>query len=129
MSVTTALKDLKVIVADDSELIRDLLTQALSNVEGLRLVGMAENGAEAIELTTNLKPDLLILDMAMPNKNGIDVLKHIRKKDSALMIVMFTADQSAVLREACLQAGADYYLDKCQVSALIDICQQQLLGG
>jgi len=123
------LKELRVVIADDSELIRGLLRQALSNVRGLNLVGMAENGAEAVQMTTELDPDLLVLDIAMPHKNGIEVLRDIRKRNESLLIVMFTADPSVILRDACLEGGANHYLDKSQIDVLLRICKDKLLAG
>jgi len=110
-------------------MIRDLLHQALSGVEGLSLIGMAADGAEAIRMTSALKPDLVVLDMAMPHKNGIEVLREIRQDGSSSLIIMFTADRSVCLRTACLEAGADYYLDKTQIDELVSICAEQLLDG
>ncbi len=123
------MRELKVVIADDSEMIRDLLHQALSGVEGLSLIGMAADGAEAIRMTSALKPDLVVLDMAMPHKNGIEVLREIRQDGSSSLIIMFTADRSVCLRTACLEAGADYYLDKTQIDELVSICAEQLLDG
>jgi two-component system chemotaxis response regulator CheY len=123
------LKELRVVIADDSELIRGLLHQALSNVRGLNLVGMAENGAEAVQMTTELDPDLLVLDIAMPHKNGIEVLRDIRRRNENLLIVMFTADPSVILRDACLEGGANHYLDKSQIDVLLQICRDKLLAG
>jgi len=123
------LKELRVVLADDSELIRQLLQQALSNVEGLTLIGVAEDGAEAMTLARRCSPDLLILDIGMPYKNGIEVLKEIRRDNMSLLIVMFTAEPSAMIRDACLKAGADHFLDKSEIDALIGICRQKLLDG
>jgi len=123
------LKELRVVVADDSELVRELLQQALSHVHGLKLVGLAECGADAVTMTADFKPDILILDIAMPHKDGIEVLREIRRRNQSLMIVMFTADPSVILRDACLEGGADYYLDKSQIDTLLQICRDKLLAG
>jgi DNA-binding NarL/FixJ family response regulator len=121
------LKELRVVVADDSELIRGLLDQSLSYLPGVNIVGMAEDGAQAIRMIAEHKPNVLVLDIEMPQKSGIEVLKHIRCKDASLMIVMFTANPSSDVREACLDAGANHFLDKSQIRTLLNICQQELL--
>ena len=123
------LKELRVVLADDSELIRQLLQQALSHVDGLRLIGMAVDGAEAMTLAKRCSPDVLILDIGMPYKSGIEVLKEIRRDNMSLVIVMFTAEPSSVIRDACLKAGADHFLDKSELDALIGICRQKLLDS
>ena len=72
-----------------------------------------------------LRPDIVVLDIAMPHRSGIDALKEIRREDSEIVIIMFTADPSVVLRDVCLEAGANFYLDKSQLQELIDICEER----
>ncbi len=122
------MKELKVVIADDSESIRALLQHSLSRVEGLKIVGVAQNGAEATRMINDLTPDLVVLDISMPRKNGIEVLKEVRRDNSSSTIVMFTGDPSKDLQEVCLAQGANHYLNKFEFSALVNICQQQLLG-
>ncbi len=121
-----ALKELKILVADDSILIRELLERALARLEGCSLVGMAADGLEAINMIRALKPNVVVLDITMPHRSGIQVLKEIRKEDPDTAIIMFTADPSTVLREVCLEAGADYYLGKSELTELIEICREKL---
>jgi DNA-binding NarL/FixJ family response regulator len=123
------LDKLRVVVADDSPLIRALIADSFSYLTGVKIVGMAEDGLQAIKMVAELKPDIVVLDISMPHKNGIEVLKHIRSEDASILIVMFTADPSMVLREACIDAGANHYLEKCQIDELLSICRGELLGG
>jgi DNA-binding NarL/FixJ family response regulator len=117
------LDELRVVVADDSPLIRALVADSFGYLNRVKIVGMAEDGAQAIKMVGELKPDIVVLDISMPHKNGLEVLKHIRREDSSVVIVMFTADPSMVLREACIDAGANYYLEKWQVDKLLSICR------
>jgi DNA-binding NarL/FixJ family response regulator len=119
------LKELKIVIADDSPVVREHLKRALAQVEGCSLVGMAVDGAEAINMVRALRPDIVVLDIAMPHRSGIDALKEIRREDSEIVIIMFTADPSVVLRDVCLEAGANFYLDKSQLQELIDICEER----
>lgn len=105
-----------------------LLSRTLSVIVGFKVVGTAANGVRAIELTRELKPDVLVLDITMPFKDGIEVLKEIRAEDSSTVIVMFTADTSPPTRRICLEAGADYFLNKSQILELLEICNLQLLA-
>jgi DNA-binding response OmpR family regulator len=101
------LKELKILVADDSEAVREQLQRAFSLVDGLNLIAATSaNGAPT--LVKDRKPDVVVLDIAMPHRDGIQVLKEIRQVDSTTQIIMFTADPSVVLKEACLEAGADF---------------------
>ena len=119
------MKELKILVADDSEAVREQLQRAFSLVDGLTLIA-ATSANEAPTLVQAHEPDLVVLDIAMPHRDGIQVLKEIRQVDTSTQIVMFTADPSVVLKEACLEAGADFYLHKTQLQELIDICTDRL---
>ncbi|HEY6186316.1 MAG TPA: response regulator transcription factor [Pyrinomonadaceae bacterium] len=122
------MKELKIVIAEDSEVFSKLLSRTLSVIVGFKVVGTAANGVRAIELTRELKPDVLVLDITMPFKDGIEVLKEIRAEDSSTVIVMFTADTSPPTRRICLEAGADYFLNKSQILELLEICNLQLLA-
>lgn len=119
-------RELRIVVADDSVAIREQLGRSFAQVDGCTLVGMAEDGHEALNMVRSLRPDVVVLDISMPHRSGIQVLREIRGEDPSTIIVMFTADPSAVLQDVCLQAGANFYLDKSQLSELLDICTEQL---
>jgi DNA-binding NarL/FixJ family response regulator len=123
-----ALKELSIVVVDDSVVIRDLLICAFTKVEGCSLIGMAADGEEGITMIRALQPNVVILDISMPQKNGIEVLKEIRQENDEVLIIMFTSYSSAIFSDVCLEAGADYYLEKTQLRDLIDICKVQIEG-
>ena len=81
-------KQLKIVIADDSEPIRDLLWETFLVEPGLSVVGTAANGIEAIRVIRELKPDIVVLDISMPMMGGIEVLKEIRKDDQSTIIIM-----------------------------------------
>jgi DNA-binding NarL/FixJ family response regulator len=116
------------VVVDDSPLIRDYLQTLFGRVEGCKIVGTARDGIEALSVIRELRPELIVLDIRMPHRNGIEVLREIRKEDSSMVIVMFTADPSIVLEEICLKEGANYYLSKTEILDLIAICKE-LVGA
>ena len=120
------LKEVRIVVADDSAGIREQLRRAFAMVEGCVLVGVASNGMEAVDLVRHHRPDIVVLDIAMPHRSGVQVLREIRKEDTSTVIIMFTADPSVLVKEICLEAGANFYLDKVHVQALLEICQDQL---
>jgi DNA-binding NarL/FixJ family response regulator len=122
------LKEIKIVIAEDSAALCSLLKRTLSVIEGFHIAGTAADGVEAIRLARELKPHVLVLDIMMPFKDGIEVLKEIRGDTSTTVIVMFTSDPSPLNRRVCLEAGADYFLDKSQIIELIEICNMQLLG-
>jgi len=120
------LKELKVFVADDSDAVRQQLQRALSLIDGCNLVGIAACNSEARESIRSLQPDVVILDISVPHREGINVLRDVRKEVPRAEIIIFTADPSVVLQKVCLEAGADFYLHKTQIQDLIDICSTQL---
>ena len=119
------MKALKVFLADDSEAVRQQVERALSLIDGCSLVGTADGNSQATEFIRELQPDVVVLDISMPHREGIRVLREIRKEVPLAQIIIFTADPSVVLQEVCLEAGADYYLDKTQIQDLIDIMSMQ----
>jgi DNA-binding NarL/FixJ family response regulator len=121
------LKELRVFVADDSEVVRQQLQSALSLIEGCTLVGGADGNSEAAANINRLQPDVVILDISMPHREGIRVLRDVRKLVPQAEIIIFTADPSVILQEVCLEAGANFYLDKTQIQDLIDILSEQLV--
>lgn len=117
------MKDLKIVLVDDSPLIRDYLNMLFARIKGCTVAGMAADGIEGVKVIRELRPDVVVLDITMPHRNGIDVLREIRKEDPEMVIIMFTADPSVVLEEICLKEGANYYLSKSEVLDLIAICK------
>lgn len=105
------LSKLKVLIADDSTMIRFELTTMLEDM-GLEIAGEAENGVQAVELYQQLKPDLVTLDIIMPEKDGITALKEILALDPSAKIVMVSAmgDKKSLL--TCLSAGAFDFVEK-----------------
>jgi two-component system, CitB family, response regulator DctR len=122
------LKDLRIIVVDDSPIIRDYLETTFNRTEGCTVVGMAADGIEAVKIIRELRPQVVVLDITMPHRNGIEVLREIRKEDSDMVIIMFTADPSVVLEEICLKEGANHYLNKSEVLDLMAICKELVRG-
>lgn len=118
------MKQLRIVIADDSTLIRSLIREELSRVDGSLVVGEAADGTQAFWLYSRMSPDVLILDLGMPNASGFEVLQTIRKTDQATVIIIFTADPGLALRDACLKAGASFYFDKSELGYLVSVCQQ-----
>jgi len=103
---------LKVVIADDSALVRERLAALVSDVEGVEMVGQASNASDAIDISQRLKPDVVILDIRMPGGNGIQVLETIKASETGPVVIMLTAFPYPQYRDKCLKAGADYFFDK-----------------
>jgi DNA-binding NarL/FixJ family response regulator len=103
---------LKLFIADDSALMRERLVAMLAELPGITIIGQARDGLEAVDLIPKLKPDVVILDVRMPGRNGIDVLKQIKADESPPLVIIFTNYPYPQYRDKCLKAGADFFFDK-----------------
>ena len=83
-------KAMRVIIADDSDMMRERLQQMLCNITKVELVGSFRNGIETLAAMRTLKPDLAIIDNKMPGKTGIEVLKEIREENFSFKIMLLT---------------------------------------
>ena len=105
---------MKLLIADDSALLRDRLKSLVMTVKNVEIVGEAENGIVALQLIKEKKPDFVILDIRMPELNGIETLKRIKEGGSRAKICILTNYPYPQYRERCLAEGADYFFDKNQ---------------
>lgn len=97
-------KPIRMIVADDAPFIREIVRH-LCEKNGIDLIGEAVDGAEAIRLALELKPDLILMDIIMPKKSGIEASKEILAKMPNIKIIAFsTADQETMVMRA-LESG------------------------
>ena len=103
---------MRVLIVDDSKIVCDRLHQMLINIAGVEIVGQAHNAEDAIASILELKPDVVILDIRLPGKSGIDVLKDIRAKKLPIRVIMLTNYPYPQYRKKCESLGADYFFDK-----------------
>jgi DNA-binding NarL/FixJ family response regulator len=103
---------MKVFIADDSLPIVERLTDLLQEISGVELAGYASEVGEAVRSIRRLKPDAVILDLQMPGGSGLDVLRAVRQDLPGLHVLICTNYPYLQLRDQCLSAGADYFLDK-----------------
>jgi YesN/AraC family two-component response regulator len=103
---------LKVFIVDDSLIVREHLVTMLDELAGTEIVGQAENVAEAIRGIHTFQPDVVILDIRMPGGSGIEVLQNIKQNQVVPMVIILTNYPYPGYRQRCLNAGADFFLDK-----------------
>nr|WP_183933920.1 LytTR family DNA-binding domain-containing protein [Sphingomicrobium lutaoense] len=114
---------LKVLIADDEPLASERLEILLGRMDGVKLVGVAEDGDEAVAKTAELEPDVLLLDIAMPGPDGIEVARKLSRQDNAPAVVFVTAfDQFAV---AAFEVAAVDYLMKPVEQTRLDTAIQR----
>ena len=84
----------------------------LINIADIEIVGQAHNAPDAIRFISESKPDVVILDIRLPDLSGIDVLKNIRAKKLPIQVIMLTNYPYPQYRKKCEELGADYFFDK-----------------
>jgi DNA-binding LytR/AlgR family response regulator len=107
---------LRIIIADDERPAREFLKAILREFEDVELVGEAENGAEAIEIIKNTKPDLALLDLQMPEITGLEVVKMLRRSQMPLVAFVTAYDEFAV--QAFEVNAIDYLLKPIEKARL-----------
>ncbi len=106
------MSEIRVLIAEDHRLMREGIRRLLQQEEGLVLVGEASDGEEAIKLASQLKPDVIIMDVAMPRVNGIEATKAIKAQYPNIAVLILSAHDNDEYVFALLEAGAAGYLLK-----------------
>jgi DNA-binding NarL/FixJ family response regulator len=106
------MSDIQIIIADDHTVVRRGTRQILEGESDFKVIGEAENGAEAVKLVINLKPDVAILDIAMPVMDGIEATKKIKSISPETAVLILSAYDNDEFVFALLEVGASGYLLK-----------------
>jgi two-component system, NarL family, invasion response regulator UvrY len=120
---------IKVFIADDHAIVREGLKQILADTRDIVVAGEAENGVDAVKLFRKSGCHVVLLDISLPDKSGIDVLKQIKKEKpdlAVLMLSMHREDQYAI---RSLKAGAAGYLTKQSAPKELVTAIRQVAGG
>jgi len=103
---------ISVLIADDHTIVRQGLKHILSNDSQLKVVGEATNGEEVLRMVEDLKVDSVVLDITMPGKNGLDVLKELKRKYPQLPVLVLSMHPEDQFAIRVLKAGASGYVTK-----------------
>ena len=102
----------RVLIVDDSSAVRQRLVTILSNTEGVEVVGEAKDSAEALGLCAYLRPDVVTLDLVLPDESGVEVLQKIKRMDNPPQVIVLTNYPYPAFKRRCLALGAEYFLNK-----------------
>ena|ERR1700730_7006282 len=105
-------EELVVLIVDDSPLIAERLTRILKGLKNVKQILHAGSFTDAMNILSVLKPDLMLLDINLPDKSGIELLRTISINKWKLMVIMFTNHSSDYYRDLCKSLGAYYFFDK-----------------
>ncbi|MCB0034839.1 MAG: response regulator transcription factor [Anaerolineales bacterium] len=103
---------IRILIADDHLVVRAGLTALLSTQSDFEVVGEAADGREAVQLVHELAPDVLLLDLEMPELDGVEVIKELQSREAAVRVIVFTVFDTDERIVAAVQAGAQGYLLK-----------------
>lgn len=121
MSPSGNARKIRVILADDHGIVRQGFRLLLSRHPDIEVVGEASNGREAVDLCLSVKPDVAIIDVAMPEMNGVEAARQIRQNTPATNVLILTMHKDAIYLRESLRAGAKGYLLKDSIDKdLID---------
>jgi len=114
-----------VLIADDSEKVRQSLARMITCFSHLTVAAEATNGNEALALIRQFQPDIVVLDVEMPELSGLEVLAAIKSEDLKCMVIMFTGQADDAYRQKCLAMGAKHSFEKgTQVNEFLTALKQ-----
>jgi DNA-binding NarL/FixJ family response regulator len=121
---------IRIVVADDHTIVREGLKQLLGAVSDMEVVAEASNGHEVVERVRALEFDLLLLDMSMPGRSGIELIKQVRAEKPKLRILVLSMHEEHQYAVRAIRAGAAGYLTKESASKqLVDAIRKVASGG
>ncbi len=120
---------IRIVIADDHTIVREGLKQVLSAASDLAVVGEAQNGQEVMQRVRELEFDVLLLDMSMPGKSGIELIKQVRAEKPKLRVLVLSMHQEQQYAVRAIKAGASGYLTKESASAQLVSAIRKVAGG
>ncbi len=110
------MKAVRILVADDHEVVREGVRALIERQPDLEVCGFALTGSEAVDLAVKTRPDVVVLDLTMPELDGVEAIRQIRKAAPDTEVVVFSAHRSEDLIEEVFEAGAKSYIEKTDAS-------------
>ena len=106
------MENVRIVLADDHQMIIDGLKMLIDDMKGIEIVGEAANGREAVRLVKELEPDIIIIDVAMPELNGIEATRQITSECPGVKIIVLSMHSEKRFVSLMFKAGAKAYLSK-----------------
>ncbi|MDQ8021403.1 MAG: response regulator transcription factor [Moraxellaceae bacterium] len=130
MSTFAAMSEkIRVLIVDDHAIIRHGLKQILSDTEDMEVIGEADGGVRALQMLRNSQYDVVLMDVSMPDRNGIDTLKLIKKEFAKLPVLILSMHPEEQYAVRALRAGAAGYLSKQGAPEQLVTALRQVAAG
>ena len=117
MNIDDVDSDIGVIVVDDERMFAESLARLLSDESGINVVGIAQNGADALDMVRRLEPRVVLMDFQMPDQNGVALTETIKSSYPNVMVVMLTASTDDRVLLAAMEAGCSGFLTKYRAAS------------
>src|SRR5690554_3218702 len=120
---------IRVLLADDHSLFRAGVQALLSNIEGVEVVGEADSGRKAIEMVRACSPDVVLMDIAMPEMNGLETTTRVTKEFPGVRVIMLSMHAGEEYVMQALRAGASGYLLKDAATSELELAVRAVARG
>jgi DNA-binding NarL/FixJ family response regulator len=119
----------RILVADDHEFVRRGVKGILRSRGNWKVIGEAANGRDAVEKASKLKPDIVIVDISMPDLDGLQATRQIRQENPSIQVVVLTMHESDQMVRLVLEAGAQGYVLKSDIASHLVKAVREVLAG
>jgi len=128
-AVKSKKKESKILIVDDHPIVRRGLAELINREENLMVCGQAEDAYDAMEAIKTLKPDLVIVDISLKEKSGIEVIKDIKSRYPTLTVLILSMHDESLYAERALRAGAKGYIMKQEATEKVITAIRKVLSG
>lgn len=118
-------KTVKILLCDDNDNFRQLLKTYIKAMPGVEVVGEAIDGVDVIDKTELLDPDLVLMDLSMPNQSGLDATKTIKERWPDKSVIILTLYEDSVYKELADEFNADGFIAKSSIKAQLPLVIQE----
>lgn len=123
------MKKTTVLIIDDHKMMREALATIIDKEKDLEVIGQADDGRKGAEEAARLKPDVVTLDVAMPNLNGLDSARHIIRRSPSTRILMLTAYEEDLYLQHAIEAGVDGFITKHNATEVLTRAIREVAKG